>query len=85
MAKLHCSNFRIITAVHDFLLFYDTCTDQPKKKALFSRFATVHPFRDFFFFFHRENKNHLFRQEFSLRRHSARLREETLLNFAMGR
>ena len=70
-------------------------TDQPKKKALFSRFAAVHPLREIIFFAEK-NKNHLFRRRLSpqifakklresSRRNSARFREETPRNFAMGR
>ena len=49
-------------------LLFDSCrtmlvlerTDQPKKEALFSRFAAVHPLREIIFFAEK-NKNHLFR------------------------
>ena len=69
-------------------------TDQPKKKALFSRFSAGHSLREIFFFAEK-NKNHLFRRALSprdfeeklrdiSRRHSARFREETSLEFCDG-
>ena len=48
-------------------------TDQPKKKALFSRFAVEHPLREKYFFAEK-NKSHLFRQGFSLRKFAQKLR-----------
>ena len=70
------------------------CTDQPKKKALFTRFAAEHPLREIIFFAEK-NKNHLFRRGISLRNFAEKLREisrrnsarfcgETPRNFAMG-
>ena len=55
-------------------------TDQPKKKALFSRFDAVHPLREIFFFAEK-NKNRLYRREIS-RRHSAKVRGDTPRDFA---
>ena len=65
-------------------------TDQPKIKALFSRFAAEHPLREISFFAEK-NKNYLFRRGFSPRKF-AEFRAETPRdvaekprNFAMGR
>ena len=56
-------------------------TDQPKKKALFSRFAAVHPLREIFFFAEK-NKNHLFRRGFSPRNVAEKLRDSSRRNSA---
>ena len=88
-----------LTTIKDSYICIIKCTknntDQPKKKALFSRFAAVHPLREIIFFTEK-NKNHLLHRGFSTRnfaeklrnisrRHSAGFRGETPRNFAMGR
>ena len=59
-------------------------TDQPKKKALFPRFAAVHPLREIFFFAEK-NKNHLFRRGFSPRNFTEKLRKTSRRNSATFR
>ena len=51
--------------------------DQPKKKALFSRFAAEHPLREITFY-----KHHLFRRVFSPRNFAEKLRENSQRNSA---
>ena len=70
-------------------------TDQPKKKALFPRFAAEHPLREKKMFSRRKIKinfprgfsprNFTEKLRKSSRRDSARFRGETPRNFAMGR
>ena len=79
LVKTLHSDDRIIHNLHSDiqLINHDSIpTDQPKKKAIFSRFAAEHPLREIIFFAEKI-KNHLFR-----RGNSATFRGETSLDFA---
>ena len=56
----------------NFATYRQGITDQPKKKALFLRFAAEHPLRKKNFFAEK-NKNHLFHPGFSPRNFAEKL------------